>query len=261
MLQTKYKTLNASLRTTNTNHQEIVKKLAKKTQKYKTTKESLEQLKEETSELKKSQELSTKKLSENFNKKSIQLEQAQAELALTQNELIALKKIKAEITNAMPSTTPPTSSLPIAPESTTPNPPSTGLQNSRSSSSSLAMQKLLLTIDQKNGQVTLLQATIDSLKESKLNLEDQLVQLMSKNEDLEKLIQQLLESEKEFKSLKSRYVALLELLGERSEKATELTNDIDDMKQLYKQQINMLCTQIEGLTKENQDLKKKFVNK
>jgi hypothetical protein len=51
--------------------------------------------------------------------------------------------------------------------------------------------------------------------------------------------------------------AALEMIGERSERVTEMQTDVEEWKLLYKAQINQLCQQIEQLTQENKALKAK----
>jgi F0F1-type ATP synthase delta subunit len=43
--------------------------------------------------------------------------------------------------------------------------------------------------------------------------------------------------------LQARYAAAVELVGERDEQLEELTNDLEDVKQMYRQQIETLLAQ------------------
>jgi len=267
--QTKHKTLNVSMRTVNSNLQELQKKLAGKVQKYKSIKAAMEQQKQEMSEMENSHQITLKQLTERLDRKSTTLEQTKSTLNSLQTEVSSLRKQNSELsgnkisTPSHPGSPPPVTVLsnPSSPPPSVPVPalvPVTIWQNPSSQSTSLAMQKLLLSLEQKSGEVSSLESTNKSLNHTKSELENELVVLTTKNDDLQKKVEQMMESEKENKVLKERFLASLELLGERAERASELTNDINDFKQLYKQQINLLCGQIEVLTKENLELRKKL---
>jgi L-lactate utilization protein LutB len=45
------------------------------------------------------------------------------------------------------------------------------------------------------------------------------------------------------KELQARYAAAVELVGERDEQLEELANDLEDVKQMYRQQIETLLAQ------------------
>ena len=47
--------------------------------------------------------------------------------------------------------------------------------------------------------------------------------------------------QKEFEGLEKRYASALELMGERDEQVEELQADLEDVKQMYREQINLLC--------------------
>ena len=50
--------------------------------------------------------------------------------------------------------------------------------------------------------------------------------------------------EGKYEDLKARYTAAVELLGERTEQLEELKADLQDMKDLYKEQISFLAEQL-----------------
>ena len=62
----------------------------------------------------------------------------------------------------------------------------------------------------------------------------------------------------EKRELEERYLAALEMLGERAEKVDEIQADMTEWKALYKTQIAELCQQIEQLKKENAALQQKL---
>jgi prefoldin subunit 5 len=52
----------------------------------------------------------------------------------------------------------------------------------------------------------------------------------------------------ELESLRRRHTSALELMGERDEEVEELRADLSDVKQMYREQIDMLVSQIERLS-------------
>lgn len=133
------------------------------------------------------------------------------------------------------------------------------LQKSNSMSVSLpltpvTLEKLRLALQQREGEVELLNAKIAALERAKRLVEDELVTLTKHNEELQARNAQLQQQHNRFKELESRYLTALELLGEQSEKVEEVTQDLHDWRTLYKQQINSLCLQIEDLRMKNDAL-------
>jgi len=56
----------------------------------------------------------------------------------------------------------------------------------------------------------------------------------------------------EKKALEERYLAALEMLGERAERVSEMQLDVGEWKTLYKTQIVDLCQKVEALQTQNQ---------
>jgi TATA element modulatory factor len=54
---------------------------------------------------------------------------------------------------------------------------------------------------------------------------------------------------KQYEDLEPRYKAALDLLGEKTEQVEELKQDIEDMREAYKTQIQDLVTKINSFTK------------
>jgi hypothetical protein len=48
----------------------------------------------------------------------------------------------------------------------------------------------------------------------------------------------------ELESLRRRHTSALELMGERDEEVEELRADLSDVKQMYREQIDMLVSQV-----------------
>jgi chromosome segregation ATPase len=115
----------------------------------------------------------------------------------------------------------------------------------------VTLEKLRLALQQRDGEIELLNAKIESLEHAKRIIENELLLLTKQNEELQMSNAELRRQQEKTKELESRYLAALELLGERSEKVVEVTQDLHDWRMLYKQQINTLCLQIEELRKKN----------
>jgi TATA element modulatory factor len=63
---------------------------------------------------------------------------------------------------------------------------------------------------------------------------DEVTKLMTEIEEKRKLDQKVEELEAELKAMEEKLMGALEMLGEKTEKAEELTQDVADLKQLYK---------------------------
>jgi len=123
---------------------------------------------------------------------------------------------------------------------------------------SVAVEKLKSTLEQKHGEIQSLQARIRSLEKLKGTLEDELVNLTSKNEELRTKLSTVSDLEITKKDLEERYLACLSLVEEKTEQVEELSHDLQDWKQLYKQQVSHLIDTIEKLESEKKLLLQKI---
>jgi len=108
------------------------------------------------------------------------------------------------------------------------------------------------SLTHKEGEISALHAQINSLEYSRRKLEDELVKLTTTNEELFSEVKELKAHQQDIRDLQQRYQTSLELLGEKEETVNELRLDIQDMKDLYKNQINDLLSHIESLKKQQQ---------
>ena len=81
-------------------------------------------------------------------------------------------------------------------------------------------------------------------------LQDELVNLTTKNENLASELKELGKTRQQLTEMTSRYSTALDLLGEKEEQVEECKADIQDLKVLYKNQINELLEQIDKLKKK-----------
>lgn len=64
----------------------------------------------------------------------------------------------------------------------------------------------------------------------------------------------------EFQALQRRHASALELMGERDEQVDELKADLLDVKGAYRDQIDLMCQQLEAAYKEITALKEQRTN-
>jgi len=114
---------------------------------------------------------------------------------------------------------------------------------------SFPMEKIQGLLRQKEGEVSSLQQQISHLEKTRDLLQDELVNLTSKNELITTELKELKEIKNQMKDVTQRYTTALDLIGEKEEQVEELKADIDDVKILYKTQISELLEQIEKLKK------------
>lgn len=67
---------------------------------------------------------------------------------------------------------------------------------------------------------------------------EQVVSLMREAEEKRKLDERIKDLEKDNEQIQERYLTTLEMLGERSERVEELTADVADLKQMYRELVD-----------------------
>ena len=81
-------------------------------------------------------------------------------------------------------------------------------------------------------------------------IENELSKTNDLNNDLQNRLEEYEKSKKELEEMKKRHETALIMLGEKEEQTWELKNDLVEVKQFYKNQINELISQIEFLKKK-----------
>ncbi|KAJ3291881.1 TATA element modulatory factor 1 [Borealophlyctis nickersoniae] len=130
------------------------------------------------------------------------------------------------------------------------------------------IERLHSSVKQLEGQISSLQTQLQMATQTRDGLADELVKLTNENETMWVLcvysgsIKQLCDSylstrkatmsklqsaEKEKEDLNIRYLAALELLGEKTEQADELRADIQDMKDAFRVQVTELLAEVDML--------------
>ena len=86
-------------------------------------------------------------------------------------------------------------------------------------------------------EVSSLKSQCERVQKEKNSTNNELVRLMEENESLKKLELEKCSLSKEVENLQSKLETSLQLLGEKAERAEELENDVQDLKDMMKQQI------------------------
>jgi len=102
------------------------------------------------------------------------------------------------------------------------------------------MEKLQTQLRQKDGELRVHKEEIVSLQKTRASLAQELVSLSNLVEELQENMASYASMKKNYQEMESRYNAALQLYGEKVEEADELRMDLEDVKQMYKQQIQQL---------------------
>ncbi|XP_064478390.1 TATA element modulatory factor-like isoform X2 [Ornithodoros turicata] len=110
----------------------------------------------------------------------------------------------------------------------------------RAAGGTTLLESLQSQLKMKEGEVGHLQAEITQLERSRSSLSRELMSLSEKLETMEKEVQELRGISQQHNELNQRYNTLLQMYGEKVEEAEELRLDLEDVKSMYKAQINEL---------------------
>ncbi|XP_052069075.1 TATA element modulatory factor-like isoform X2 [Mytilus californianus] len=119
--------------------------------------------------------------------------------------------------------------------------PKTSLYDSlRQSGAANLLENLQSQLKLREGEIAQLQSDIQQLERTRESMARELVNLTNQNEALEEKVQELPHLQDQFKELNQRYNAILQMYGEKVEEADELRLDLNDVKEMYKMQIDHL---------------------
>jgi chromosome segregation ATPase len=108
------------------------------------------------------------------------------------------------------------------------------------------MENLQAQLKQREGELQSLQSQVMSLEKTRGTIGEELVVLSTKNNELSLTVTRLSEYQTQYQELEQRYAALLQMYGEKEEEAEELRLDLQDVKSMYRQQIQQLLQQSEA---------------
>lgn len=100
---------------------------------------------------------------------------------------------------------------------------------------------------QKEGELASYISRLASMESIRDSLAEELVKLTEQCEKLSTEAAMLPGIQAELDALRRRHAAALELMGERDEELEELRNDIVDLKEMYREQVNLLVNKIQTL--------------
>ncbi|CAH1425506.1 unnamed protein product [Lactuca virosa] len=99
---------------------------------------------------------------------------------------------------------------------------------------------------QKEGELASYMSRLASMESIRDSLAEELVKMTAECEKLRSEVSQLPGMKAELEALRRRHSAALELMGERDEELEELRADIVDLKEMYREQVNVLVNKIQG---------------
>ncbi|KAK4780336.1 hypothetical protein SAY87_016442 [Trapa incisa] len=100
---------------------------------------------------------------------------------------------------------------------------------------------------QKEGELASYTSRLASMESIRDSLAEELVKLTAQCEKLRSEASVVPSIRAELEALRRRHSAALELMGERDEELEELRADIDDLKEMYREQVSLLVNQIQTL--------------
>ncbi|XP_065660213.1 TATA element modulatory factor isoform X2 [Hydra vulgaris] len=110
----------------------------------------------------------------------------------------------------------------------------------RSTTTTASLEHIDIQLRKRDGELFLLREEVNSLERTRASLARDLVSATSKLEELEMQSQELQFFKIKYEELSNRYNAMLQMYGEKEEENEELKMDLEDIKALYKQQVQEL---------------------
>lgn len=110
----------------------------------------------------------------------------------------------------------------------------------RQSGAAIAVENMSSQLKLREGEITQLQSEISRLERTRESMAKELVNLSNQNEELQEVKLQHEQLQVQFKELNQRYSAILQMYGEKEEQVQELRLDLQDVKEMYKTQIDAL---------------------
>ncbi|KAK2862461.1 hypothetical protein Q5P01_001994 [Channa striata] len=92
----------------------------------------------------------------------------------------------------------------------------------------------------REGEIAQLQLEITSLERSRSVMAEELVRLTNQNDEMEEMVKDIPKLKVQLKDLEQRHNTILQMYGEKAEEAEELRLDLEDVKNMYKTQIDEL---------------------
>ncbi|XP_015280296.1 PREDICTED: TATA element modulatory factor [Gekko japonicus] len=113
----------------------------------------------------------------------------------------------------------------------------------RMGAGSSIIENLQSQLKLRDGEVSHLQLEIANLERTRSVMAEELVKLTNQNDDLEEKVKEIPKLRTQLRDLDQRYNTILQMYGEKAEEAEELRLDLEDVKNMYKTQIDELLKQ------------------
>lgn len=110
--------------------------------------------------------------------------------------------------------------------------------------------KMNTTIRRLESELSSVKYELSEMTKAKEDACNQTMQLMKDNEELTQYQQRAEELQEKVQTLEDREKTTLEMLGEKSEQVNELKADVDDLKTMYRQQVEQLADQLAEASKK-----------
>ncbi|XP_061779789.2 TATA element modulatory factor [Nerophis lumbriciformis] len=110
----------------------------------------------------------------------------------------------------------------------------------RLSGGSSIIENLQSQLKLREGEIAQLQLEISSLERSRSVMAEELVRLTNENDEMEEKVKEIPKMSIQLKDLEQRHNTILQMYGEKAEEAEELRLDLEDVKSMYKTQIDEL---------------------
>jgi len=102
------------------------------------------------------------------------------------------------------------------------------------------MENLQSQLKLKDGENIQLQGEINTLERTRSSMAEEIVRLTNENEEFETMKDDFKLLKQELQEMKNRHDAVLMMYGEKAEENEELKMDLSDVKEMYRQQIDIL---------------------
>ncbi|KAM4741816.1 TATA element modulatory factor isoform 1-T2 [Anableps anableps] len=110
----------------------------------------------------------------------------------------------------------------------------------RLSGGSSIIENLQSQLKLREGEIAQLQLEIATLERSRSVMAEELVRLTNQNDEMQEKVKDIPKLKIQLKDLEQRHNTILQMYGEKAEEAEELRLDLEDVKNMYKTQIDEL---------------------
>nr|XP_046167735.1 TATA element modulatory factor isoform X2 [Oncorhynchus gorbuscha] len=110
----------------------------------------------------------------------------------------------------------------------------------RLSGGSSVIENLQSQLKLREGEIAQLQLEIASLERTRSSMAEEMVRLTNQNEEMEDSVKEIPTLKVQLQELEQRHNTILQMYGEKAEEAEELRLDLEDVKNMFKTQIDEL---------------------